>query len=253
MVKPWSVCCIVASLVWTSSALGQPQDAREIRAREDCLTGRVEPGVTLLAELFAETGNANFVYNQARCYEQNGRAEDAINRFREYLRVAKGIGSDDRADVDRHIAECRALQTEQQRAAVLSANAQTAPSAMNQVVMPAQGDRAGSRLRLSGAVVGGVGLAAVATGGIFSLLVRSTKQQAESDARNRKYDSALDSRGRNYETLQWVCYGVGAGLVASGVVLYGIGQSRAHSEQASLGLVPSVGQGMGSLALEGKF
>ena len=240
-------------LLGISSASGQPQDAREIRAREDCLTGKVESGVKLLAELFAQTGNANFVYNQARCYEQNGRAEDAINRFREYLRVASGVSAEDRADVDRHIAECRALQSEQQRSLAPSAPPPTAPVPASDVATSAQASTSGSSLRLGGVVVGGVGLAAVATGGLFSLLVRSTKQQVESDAHKQNYDPSLDSRGRSYETWQWVSYGVGAGLVATGAVLFVVGQQRMQAERPSVALVPRIDRGMGTLLLEGRF
>ena len=41
---------------------------------------RSESAITLLllAELFAETGNPNFVFNQARCYEQNSKLDEAI-------------------------------------------------------------------------------------------------------------------------------------------------------------------------------
>jgi hypothetical protein len=69
------------ALVPASVALAQAPDARdprEIQARKDCLTGRYEAGAALLAELFAETGNPNFVFNQARCYEQNSKLDEAI-------------------------------------------------------------------------------------------------------------------------------------------------------------------------------
>ena len=96
-------------------AFGRDQDPSEIQARKDCLTGKPEDGVALLADLFAKTGNANFLYNQARCYQQNARPEDAINRFREYLRVAKDVTPAEKADVDKQIEDCRAVQAEQER------------------------------------------------------------------------------------------------------------------------------------------
>lgn len=114
-------------------ALGQEQDPREIQAQKDCLTGKADAGVALLAELYAVTGNANFIYNQARCFEQASRPEDAINRFREYLRAAKDIGPADKADVEKHIQECRALQAEQEhereRKAAIEAAAVVIPPA----------------------------------------------------------------------------------------------------------------------------
>ena len=244
----------------TSSALGQVQDPREILARRDCLTGKYESGVALLAQLFAETGNRNFVYNQARCYEQNARAEDAINRFREYLRVAKGISAEDKADVERHIAECRVLQAEQERKVAPPPVPEPIPVGVNAsvdrevLVPPLIQDTKGTGLRISGTVMGGVGLAALATGGIFSLLVKSTQDQVQADAGKKTYSPSLDSRGRSYETLQWVSYGVGAGLVVLGGVFYILGRrAGTRTESPSIALVPGIANGKGSLALQGRF
>ncbi len=129
VVKRFSPVWMTAVLIWTSSAFAQEQDPRVIQARKDCLTGKYESGVALLAEIFVETGNANFIYNQARCYEQNARPEDAINRFREYLRVAKDISQADKTDVEHHIAECRELQAEQQNRLLLASPPSPAASA----------------------------------------------------------------------------------------------------------------------------
>jgi hypothetical protein len=116
MVVAFHAASIAVLLLVTSAAPGQDEkDPRETQAQKDCLTGKVESGVALLAELYANTSNANFIYNQARCYEQNARPADAINRFREYLRVAKNISAEDKADVDHHIDECRSLQAEQEK------------------------------------------------------------------------------------------------------------------------------------------
>lgn len=101
-------------------------DPREKQAHVDCQTGKVEAGIQLLAEVFTETHKPYLVYNQARCYEQNSRPAEAINRFREYLRVAKEATADERADVERHIAECQALQAEQKKET--SAAPATAPA-----------------------------------------------------------------------------------------------------------------------------
>jgi hypothetical protein len=107
---------MAAAILFSSPAFAQkPDDARVFEARKDCLSGRVEAGVALLADLYAETRDANLIFNQGRCYEQNGRPTNAINSFREYLRVSPNITSDERAQVERHLAECQALQAEQER------------------------------------------------------------------------------------------------------------------------------------------
>lgn len=259
--------CAAVTLTCASAAFGQTQDPRVVQARKDCLTGQVESGVALLAEVFVETKNANLVYNQARCYEQNGRAVEAINRFREYLRIAKALTAEERAEVDKHIADCRAMKAEQKdapapapdqpsappdrAAATGSAPPLPGPPRVSATAEPRQ-PAGGARLRLAGVVIGGVGVATLVTGGIFSYLVSSAKQEAEDNADKKLYDAGLDSRGHTYETLQWVCYGTGAALVATGVVFYAIG-ARRRGEARTVSLVPAIAPHQGGVLLQGRF
>jgi hypothetical protein len=53
-----------------------------------------------------DTDDPTYVYNQARCYQQNDRFEQALARFREYLRKKPDLAPADRAVVDAYIAEC---------------------------------------------------------------------------------------------------------------------------------------------------
>src|SRR6185295_18592 len=90
--------------------LAQQRDARELEARElqakkACLASRPDRGIELLAELYAETNDATYIYNQARCYQQNGRAQDAATRFREYLRKSPNVDPTEKAQVQGFIAE----------------------------------------------------------------------------------------------------------------------------------------------------
>ena len=73
----------------------------------------------------------------------------------------------------------------------------------------------------------------------------------ESNANKKIYDSALDSRGRTYDTWQWVSYGTGAGLLVVGVILRLV--DFAAEKPPSVALVPSVGPGQSRLALQGNF
>ena len=63
----------------------------------------------ILADLFIDTDDATYIYNQGRCLEQNNRYEDAIGKFREYLRKAARASADEKADAEKHIADCQAL------------------------------------------------------------------------------------------------------------------------------------------------
>lgn len=51
---------------------------RERAARTACLAGDYRKGVALLVELFVETKDRTHIFNQARCFEQNGQDEQAI-------------------------------------------------------------------------------------------------------------------------------------------------------------------------------
>jgi tetratricopeptide (TPR) repeat protein len=99
-----------ALLFWgisASPARAARMDPRERAAKKACMTGDPVRGVAILADLYIDTDDPTYVFNQGRCYEQNNRFEEAIGRFREYLRKAKNTA--EKADAERHIADCQRL------------------------------------------------------------------------------------------------------------------------------------------------
>jgi hypothetical protein len=90
----WVAIGSILALFGPSRAWAQDQtEAREAEARKECAAGRYRRGVEILAELFVQTTEPIYVYNQGRCYEENGQLEQAITRFREYqnkLRASPG-------------------------------------------------------------------------------------------------------------------------------------------------------------------
>jgi hypothetical protein len=98
------VVCL-ASIAAMPSARGAARESREREARKACLLGDVAKGTEILADLFIDTGDATHIYNQGRCYEQNGQNEPAVLRFREYLRKAKGLPAADVESVERKIKD----------------------------------------------------------------------------------------------------------------------------------------------------
>ena len=93
------------------------EDPRPGQALTACASGEVAKGIDILATLYAETRNPSFVFNQARCYQQNGQLEKSRERFREYLRVGKNEPAADiqRAEgfikeLDRELSLQRAVQ-----------------------------------------------------------------------------------------------------------------------------------------------
>src|SRR5688572_22135845 len=102
---------VVAVVGLTSLALAgrvaaaEGRDAREREARKACFTGNVDRGVEILVDLYGETGHPNYIYNQARCFERNGKYDQALLSYEDYLRKARDVGTAERAEVEKSIAE----------------------------------------------------------------------------------------------------------------------------------------------------
>ena len=267
-------------------ARAQAADPRETLSRSECLAGRFQAGVDLLAQMFAETGDVNYIYNQGRCYEQNGKFSEAILRFREFLRKAKDLSAEERAEVNGHIAECKAMKAEQDSPAMPAAavpvtppppaaappleapapaaTSTSAPTAVTAVPIPAgvvetapgrpSADNRGASLRTAGIVIGSVGAAALITGVIFSIETHSLSNDVTSDAAQRSFSRTTYDRGQLFEDLQWVGYGVGAAALAGGVVLYYLGYRTAQSSASdSVSLLPVILPGGTGAVVQGSF
>ena len=86
----------VTGLMWSVSArprgAAEGREAREREARKACFTGNVDRGVEILVDLYGETRHPNYIYNQARCFERNGKYDQALLSYEDYLRKAKDLG-----------------------------------------------------------------------------------------------------------------------------------------------------------------
>lgn len=128
---------LVTSLLATSYAQAAGEDARERAARKACMAGDYVKGVDLLADLFVDTKDPTHIYNKGRCYEQNSRHADAIGSFREYLRHSAKLSSAEKADAEKHIADCETLLAKQEgRTPLPAVSGPTAPM-IPQPVAPA--------------------------------------------------------------------------------------------------------------------
>ena len=83
------------------------RDAKERAAKKACLAGDFNKGVELLADLYLDSNDPNYIFNQARCLEQNHRYEDSLSRFREFLVKAVNPSEQVRAETEKHIAACQ--------------------------------------------------------------------------------------------------------------------------------------------------
>lgn len=233
------------------------RDARELQAKTACLGGHAEKGIELLAELYAETSDPTYIYNQGRCFEQNGKAPEAITRFKEYLRKAPSLGAEEKAQVQSHISDMEAQANQSpSRAPEAAAPSLLSPSASSpsplgvpSFTSPAKpadvppGPNApgpGRYLRIAGIIAGGVGVLAFVGGIYMGLRATSLSDEvtAAAHATPATFDFSKDADGHRAETLQWVGYGVGAAALVGGGVMYFLGARRGGTETVAVIAAP---------------
>jgi hypothetical protein len=268
---------LVGSLaLWSlaPTARAQDREVQERTARKACLSGDYATGVGILSDLFLDTRNPTYIFNQGRCYEQNNRNEEAIARFREYLRKATNISPADRADTERHIADCQALLSnpapppaeavQPSPAAGLAPVSLAAPSAAATPASPpvsveqrgvasraATPGRPGLGLRIAGIACGVVGAALVGMGIYYYTQARSISDKV---SRTTNPSASDQQEGKDAEAMQWVFYGAGAGMLATGAVLYLLGRHFAASEGGGESrIAPMVGPGLAGISARGTF
>ena len=252
-----------------AQAAGGGNEAKERAARKACLRGNTDKGVEILTDLYLDTKDATFIFNQGRCFEQNHKYEDAIARFREYLLKAPNITDADRTETQKHIADCQSyLGKVEAPAAVVAAPASPPPAAppataQPALVVPPQGPPAqptvsiqqppepsssGSGLRTAGVVTASAGGALLITGVILNLKVNSMSKDLENH-----YLTSTNSSRDNYKTLSQVSYGVGAACVVGGAVLYYLGVRSGNASSAQVTLAPALAPGAVGAIVGGSF
>jgi hypothetical protein len=239
----------------TGRLSGQTADEREKVAKKACITGDVDKGIDILADLYVESGEINFVFNQGRCFQQNHRWQEAIDRFSEFLRKARNLSAEAKAETDRYIADCQShlsTPTSDDATPPSTATSAAAPSPTPVGILAATSSanaHPGSGLRRAGIAVGALGLAAIVTGVVLDIKANSIVNDVYSNG----YDAEKLSSRDSYETWGWITYGIGAASIITGTTLYLLGASagRAESTDRRLSVVPVVGRGGAMLVLQG--
>lgn len=246
----------------------------EKAARKACIMGDYKQGTDILADLFIETNDLTYVYNQGRCFEQSHRWEEALDRFREYQRKNRKVSAALKLELEEHIAECKSRLAEQAPVppsvapvpeAVVTppippAAVSPVPTASVPPIPPVavatvseprpEVRQEGAGLRIAGIAAGAVGLAAIATGGILAL-----KTGTLSDELNKQYNQDKAATRDSYETWGWVSYGVGAMALATGTTLFIIGwrSDKSQPPPATVSVVPVLGTGGPAVLLRGVY
>lgn len=245
------------------------RQAKERAARKACLGGDYAKGVDLLSDLFIDTHDPTYVFNQGRCFEQNRRYEDAIARFDEYLHLPDAhLSADDRAAAEDRIANCKSklppdhaaspVTVPQGLIAAPSPGAQASPpgpspepTPVAPVVTEAAGPspHGGSVLRVTGIVLGSAGVLVLTGAVLLNLKANSIVNDWQSKV---SYTASQSDTRQTYKTLSWVGYGLGTACLATGAVLFGLGLKQ-RDRDSRVALVPYVGAGQTGAVLQGVF
>ena len=229
------------------------RDERERAAKKACLNGDPAKGVKILTDLYVDTSDPNYLFNQGRCYEQNDQCEGAIVRFREYLRKA---GSEGRAEAQKHIAECESLlaqkRLEQAPPPAASANGRTGvePASVPAGTMSPAGvvsethtGQSGKALRIAGVTAMAVGGAALVAGIVLNLNHNGLVSDLKTE-----YNGDTADTIQTYRVLSMAGYGAGAACLIGGITLYWLGYRGGKTMVA-----PSVVAGNASIVVAGGF
>jgi hypothetical protein len=255
-------------MVSTAAWAAENPKVLEKAAKRACATGDFRKGVDLLAQLFVETDNLTYVFNQGRCYEQNHQWVSAIDRFREYLRKIPSAQTAERETVEKHITDCERFRDREEMAQTIVPPTTAPPPAVenqvaaSRVVAPAsptgistpapplQPEPAShiSPLRVTGIVLGSTGIASAIVG-----LVLNLKANELATDYGKTRDPATSTRYDSYKLGSMVGYGAGAAMFAIGVGLYLFGGPAVAEGEKSVSLLPSWSPGHFSLALQRSF
>ena len=215
-----------------------------------------------------------FLFNFGQCYRKLGQNQQALNFFQKYLKKASP-DDPNRSQVEARVRDIEAeakLKAEEAQAAAAAtpapapapevvppaptpataavAAAPTAPAASVEQAVPASATPAGSGrgLRIAGIACGAAGLASVGIGIYYYTRARSLSDSVTNSQTPKASD---DQAGRDAQTMQWVFYGIGAGALATGTVLYLLGWPPKESGRTVA--VPIVGPGLAGISAQGTF
>lgn len=107
----------VLALAAVARPVAAEVDKREMKAREDFGAGRYQDALDIFVKLYAEKLHPNYLRNIGRCYQNLGDPDKAISSFHEYLRKAKSVTPDERAEVEGYIKEMEDLKKQREQAA----------------------------------------------------------------------------------------------------------------------------------------
>jgi tetratricopeptide (TPR) repeat protein len=246
---------------WAQHA-GHSDKERAAQARQKFEAGKkaynigdFDNAIELWKQAYEYRDDPIFLYNVAQAYRQKGDAQKAIFFYRAYLREEPRARN--RNEVEARIAELQKQVDSQPpptpepepprpvpasepatQPATPTPSAPTAEAAEADTLHPGKG------MKITGLVTGGVGVAALAAGVVFTLRAKSIQSDLETAARSgQPWSKDLvdkEATGRTSSTLGLVGIGVGAAALVTGVTLFWLGARKdsAAARETEVSVVP---------------
>jgi tetratricopeptide (TPR) repeat protein len=212
------------------------------------------------------------LFNIAQAHRLADRADEALTFYEQYLKDdpdgSEAAGA--RLRVEELKAAGAKVRPELLRPAGAGAPAVEqdvpAPVGATPAAMPAlQPDgldrtdtvgKPGRTLRLTGLVLGGVGVASVGAGSYFGLKMRGIRSDAEADAGAGATDQELEARyledGNDAARSANIAFAVGGALIVGGAVTYWLGVRKDRAAETTA-WAPVVGPGFTGIAVSGSL
>jgi tetratricopeptide (TPR) repeat protein len=216
-----------------------------------------------------------FLFNIGQCYRRLGQNAEALNFFQQYLKKAPPEDPN-RRQVEARMRDIEAeskLKAQEAQAAPAPSPpapipnppppapspppaAEGAPAAaasvesVAQVSAAPQSGNSGRGLRIAGIACGAAGLASIGIAIYYYTQARSFSDKVNNSPTPQASD---DQAGRDAQSMQWVFYSVGAGVLATGALLYWLGWPSAEAGHAVAGVAPMLGPGLAGISARGTF
>lgn len=124
------------------------------------------------------------------------------------------------------------------------------PVAEDDTAKPTAAPSPGRGLRIGGIAAGGTGLVSLGVGIAFGLKARSLSDQVSNET---MYDKSRDDQGHAAQRNMYIFTGIGAAALATGGVLYYLGDRARRTEQPALTVAPAVSPSQITFAVSGRF
>lgn len=203
----------------------------EQRAAELFEAGRYEEAVATFQALYDRGGSANFLYNIARIYEDDGKLVEAVDYYDRFIH-ARGAGLEERKLAAERASALRAILASSQEAEAVKAEAAPPiePAPPPKVPIDASTDdtpdddtpnearSSPSRLAIGGYTLLGIGAVTLGAGGVVAGLALAD-DRALTSGPIRTTAPDLQTKGERKALAADILFGIGGALAISGAAM----------------------------------